>query len=49
MIDLKSRVSYSEDIGTVIKRDLFEEQNDAHHQCGESGWNIGCVESVVRI
>jgi len=43
MMDLKSQVSYSEDIRTVMKRDLFGEQNDAHHQCEECSWNIGVL------
>jgi len=41
---LKSQVSYSEDIRTIMKRDLFGEQNDAYHKCEECGWNIGCFD-----
>jgi hypothetical protein len=51
MADLKSQVSYSDDIRTVMKRDLFGEQNlvsyvvnDAHCQCEQCGWNIGCFD-----
>jgi hypothetical protein len=42
-------VSYSEDIRTIMKRDLFGEQNDAYHKCEECGWNIGCFDEWFRI